>query len=454
MLKSISIVFLILFSSGLYGQLAGKIMDEETKKPIPFANVFVTNLGIGTTSNKDGLFEFKNEIPNHSFLNISALGYSDIVIEINEKTNRNAFEISLNAKHFHLHEVVISSGTGELQDYSITSIASKPLSELNVISNTNLGEAITNLEGVYNASTGKGIYKPVIRGLTGIRVLTFVNGVRLENQQWGGDHGLGVASIGIGQVEVIKGPSSLLYGSDALGGVLYLKEEAFAQSNSIEASVNSKFETNTMGIQNGISFKMSKKNFRFNVFANQQNHADYQIPNGDFVKTSRFKGIGTILLIGYNRKKWVTKLGYNYSNNVIGIPGHTHDTLVNASTFLRSKRVREEGRPSQKINNHLISFDNQFFFHNSTLKITLGQLLNKLEEYEKFTIPDIGLNLNTSTYYVRYKYKFSKELNLIGGIQGLYQQNTKTAKAEEQLIPNNTQIDNGIFAVLSGKRKK
>ena len=150
----------------------------------------------------------------------------------------------------------------------------------------------------------------------------------------------------------------------------------------------------------------------------------------------------------------MTKLGYNYSNNVIGIPGHTHDTLVTPATFIRSIQVREEGRPSQKINNHLISFDNQFFFHNSTLKITLGQMLNKLEEYEKFTIPDIGSQLNTSTYYVRYKYKFSKELNLIAGVQGLYQQNRNIAEAENQLIPNNTQIDNGIFSVLSGKRDK
>ncbi|MGB1040045.1 MAG: TonB-dependent receptor [Flavobacteriales bacterium] len=454
MLKSLSIVFFILFSNSFFGQLTGKIIDEITKKPIPFASIFLTDLGTGTVSDNEGKFEFKNEIPNHNKLKINALGYSDTVFEINEQTNRSELKISLTPKHYHLHEVIVSTGTGELQGYSISSVASKPINELNIIPNTNLGEAIANLEGVYNASTGKGIYKPVVRGLTGIRVLTFVNGVRLENQQWGGDHGLGVSSIGIGQVEVIKGPSSLLYGSDALGGVLYLKEEAFAQSNSVEASVNSKFESNSMGIQNGVSFKMSKNNFRFNVFANQQNYADYQIPSGDYVKSSRFKGIGTKFLLGYNRKNWVTKLGYNYSNNVIGIPGHTHDTLVTPSTFLRSAQVREEGRPSQKISNHLISFDNQFFFHNSTLKITLGQTLNKLEEYEKFTIPEIGVQLNTSTYYLRYNYKFSKALSLIGGVQGLYQQNTNTAEAEQQLIPNNTQIDNGVFAVLSGKRKK
>lgn len=436
------------------GQLTGQVLDMETNEPIPFANLLLTDMGIGTACNAEGRFEFSNEIPNHNILKISAMGYSAKIMEINEETNKTNFIIKLSPTHFHLHEIVISAGTGVLQDYSITPVASKPLSELSIISNSNLGEAISNLEGVYNASTGKGIYKPVIRGLSGIRVLTFLDGVRLENQQWGGDHGLGVSSVGIGQVEVIKGPASLLYGSDALGGVLYLKEEAFAQSNSIEASVNSKFETNTKGISNAVSFKMSKNNFRFNVFANQQSFADYQIPDKSYVKTSRFNGLGTKIMVGYNKKKWVTKLGYNYSNNTIGIPGHTHDTLVTRSTFLRQNQVREEGRPSQKIQNHLLSFDNQFFFHESNLKITLAQSVNRLEEYEKFTVPMIGVDLATSSYYIRYKHKLNKELTVIGGAQGMYQQNRNRTNAEEQLIPDFNQFDNGIFGLLSGKHNK
>ena len=454
MIRAVLLIFTFLFFQNVLGQFDGYVIDEENGKPIPYANLFFAEIGVGVAANEKGKFNIQNEIPNHSILKVSAMGYSEKIIEINEETNRQNLTIKLSPKHYHLHEIVVSAGTGVLQDYSITSVASKPLNELNIISKSNLGESIANLEGVYNASTGKGIYKPVIRGLSGIRVLSFLNGVRIENQQWGGDHGLGVASIGIGQVEVIKGPSSLLYGADALGGVLYLKDESFAQSNSVEASVGSKLESNTMGIQNEFAFKMSKNNFRFNVFANQQNHADYQIPDGRFVKSSRFKGAGTKLLLGYNKKKWVTSLGYSYSDNIVGIPGHTHDTVFSASTFLRENQVREEGRPSQKIKNHLISFDNQFFFHKSNLKITLGQIMNKLEEYEKYTIPDIGISLNTTSYYVRYKYKLSKQLNLIGGVQGLYQENKNLTTVEEKLIPNNHLIDNGVFGVFSGKHNK
>lgn len=450
-----SFVVVVMFLSSItFSQLKGKVLDATNSKPVPFANLLLVDLATGTSADEEGNYFFDIEIPNHNKLKVTALGFSDLIIEINESSNRGDLILKLTPKHYHLHEAVISTGTGILQDYSITPVASKPLDELNIIGNTNLGESISNLAGVYNASTGQGIYKPVIRGLSAIRVTSFLNGVRIENQQWGGDHGLGVSSIGIGHVEVIKGPSSLLYGADALGGVLYLKDESYAQNNTIELSAASQVESNAMGIQNSLSFKMSKNNLRFNIYANQQSFADYEIPDGRFVKTSRFNGKGAKVLVGYNKNKWVTNFSYNISNNTVGIPGHTHDSAATTATFLRSERVREEGRPSQKINNHFFSWDNQFFFHKSELKITLGQMMNRLAEYEKFTIPELGMDLNTSTYYLRYKYRISKELSIISGLQGMYQTNLNLTNAEQQLIPNLSSFDNGAFLMLAGKKDK
>ena len=67
-------------------------------------------------------------------------------------------------------------------------------------------------------STGQGVLKPVIRGLYGNRVVTFSNNIKLENNQWGDDHGIEVNPFGTQSIEVIKGPMSVLYGSDAIGG--------------------------------------------------------------------------------------------------------------------------------------------------------------------------------------------------------------------------------------------
>ena len=82
------------------------------------------------------------------------------------------------------------------------------------------------------------IGKTVIRGLSSNRVLVYTQGVRLENQQYGAEHGLGISDAGIESVEVIKGPASLLYGSDALGGVLYLNPERFATNNTSSGDIN------------------------------------------------------------------------------------------------------------------------------------------------------------------------------------------------------------------------
>ena len=95
-------------------------------------------------------------------------------------------------------------------------------------------ELITNVPGVYSINTGSSISKPVIRGLSGLKVVTFLNGLRIENQQWANDHGLNFTDIGIKSVEIVKGPSSLLYGADALGGVLYFTDEDYLPPNSFK----------------------------------------------------------------------------------------------------------------------------------------------------------------------------------------------------------------------------
>ena len=136
---------------------------------------------------------------------------------------------------------------------------------------------MSNIPGIYNFSTGNGIAKPVIRGLTGMRVLTSQNGLRLENQQWGADHGFAVLNLGIDRAEVIKGPSSLIYGADALGGVIYLGDEPHANANNTEIKASTKFESNSLATVNKISYKTSKNNVRLAVYGGYFSRSNYAI---------------------------------------------------------------------------------------------------------------------------------------------------------------------------------
>ena len=88
----------------------------------------------------------------------------------------------------------------------------------------NFVESLEKLPGVHAMSVGSGFSKPMIRGQAFQRISVVVDGIKQEGQQWGADHGLEIDPFGVEQVTVIKGPASLLYGSDAMGGVIEVKQ--------------------------------------------------------------------------------------------------------------------------------------------------------------------------------------------------------------------------------------
>src|SRR5690606_23279853 len=147
-----------------------------------------------------------------------------------------------------MEEVVLSTPFHKLQRENVMMVEQRSIKELANKGAVTLADGITQIPGVSSVSTGMGIGKPVIRGLGFNRVLVYTQGVRLENQQYGGEHGLGLNDAGISSVEVIKGPAALLYGSDALGGVLYLNPEAFESPGEASADINLDYFTNTQGM--------------------------------------------------------------------------------------------------------------------------------------------------------------------------------------------------------------
>jgi iron complex outermembrane receptor protein len=433
--------------------IKGVVVDAQSKEPVAFASVFFVDIDAGTSTNEQGEFAYSANLPQNIKIKVKAIGYETKIVIVSNP-NSDAVVIELTPTHMELHEVSVSSTTGVLQKYSITNIETKSLAELNIIQTTNLGDAIANIPSVYNSSTGVGISKPVIRGLSGMRVVTYLNGLRLENQQWGGDHGMGVTENGIGGVEIIKGPSSLLYGADALGGVVYFVDENYAKHNHIEGYVESQFESNTMRTRNFAALKIAKNNLRVNLFGSYYNSADYQLANGNYVTNSRFKENNFKASIGYNKKNWVMNLRYNHVVNRVGLPGHTHDTIITPESFQSNIQYRGKRIPAQLNNNHFTLLENTFYFTNSDLKIWLGNTLNRITEFdEKVTIPGIDMILINNTYNARYRMDVGSVSHFIIGAQGMYQINTNGERAQEILIPNANMIDNGIYTLFQTEYK-
>ncbi|WP_114491611.1 TonB-dependent receptor [Candidatus Ulvibacter alkanivorans] len=433
--------------------ITGTITAANDGMPIP-ATIHIPQLEKGTIANNNGIYTINN-IPNGTYTVVySYLGFATI----SEKTqfvNGTIItrDVILEESAVEIEEVIISTPFHKLQSDNVMKVERVSTDALNSRGAVTLAEGITNIPGVNSVSTGLGIGKPVIRGLSSNRVLTYAQGVRLENQQFGDEHGLGINEAGIESVEVIKGPASLLYGSDALGGVLYLNPERFASSNTTEGDLRSSFFSNTIGFGNTAGFRSSGEQFKFLARTTYVTHSDYETGDGDRVTNSRFNETDLKTGIRFQNNALKSTFRYNYNRSNIGIPEE-----IAAQTTSKSLII-----PYQKIDNHLLSLENTFYFNNSSLDAKFGYTFNDRSEFEDHHEEEedeegegnheegeegeeaaLRLKLNTLSYDLKYNLPELGNFETIVGIQGLYQTNENFG--EEILIPDATKIDFGIFA--------
>jgi iron complex outermembrane receptor protein len=212
----------ILFFSGFVSfaqQLSGVVTDGLTNEPIPGAKIELKELQVATYSDGEGAFFFEGDWPEQLVVEVSLATYETKTVSI---TCCDFITFSLLPDPHNMQEVMVRVERRELQGSATQKTDYIDLDQLSVISPLTITEALTQIDGVQMASYGPLNSKPVIRGMQGMRVVTFLNGMRINNQQWGGDHGLGISQAGMESAEVIKGPMSLIYTGDATGGLLYL----------------------------------------------------------------------------------------------------------------------------------------------------------------------------------------------------------------------------------------
>jgi iron complex outermembrane receptor protein len=349
--------------------------------------------------------------------------------------------------HFDLDEVVVSGSRSKLEDKSVANVTKLNLDNGTETQGLSLSQKLAGVAGISNFSTGAGIGKPVIRGLSGNRIAVFAQGTRIENQQWGDEHGLGLDENGYEQVEIIKGPASLLYGSDALGGVLYFSDALYAKENSLESTLGSEYNSNTNGWRNTGAFKLSKNHFHWNAFGGYTTHEDYKDGNNDLVPNSRFHTGDFKTSLGYTGEKFISSLKYSFLNEKYGLTELEPDAEPISSG-------RHLELPYQDLTTHIISSENTYFFENaSKLKLNVGYVFNNRKEFEAPSPEEraggeaaLDMNLGTWSYDAKwYSPKINDQWTFTFGSQGMYQTNAN--KGEEWLIPDATTTDIGLFAV-------
>ncbi|WP_339921394.1 TonB-dependent receptor [uncultured Flavobacterium sp.] len=438
-MKKIIITLLLGFSALLHAQstVSGTVTNM-TSQPIKGVSVYAPELHKGTTTDENGKYSLSN-LPNGNVkLSFTFVGFTTVNKTIKGLQQENTLDVILEETIFQMDEVIVSTAFNKIQSQNVMKVEHATIKELQQKGTATLIEGLATIPGVSQVSTGTSIGKPVIRGLSGNRVLVYSQGVRMENQQFGDEHGLGLNDAGVESVEVIKGPASLLYGSDALGGVLYFNPEKFADANTFKANFSQKLFSNTLGSNSSLGLKTSTENWKFMARGSYNTHSDYRVSGGDRVTNTRYNETDFKTGIGYSNSSFSSVLRYNYNKLDLGIP---EDGIAAQSSS------KNTAFPRQGVFNHLLSLNSIIYLKDSKLDVDLGYVANDRSEFEDSDIAGLKMKLKTFNYDAKYHLPKMGKLESILGVQGMHQTNVNSG--EEYLIPDATTNDFGVFGTVN-----
>ena len=376
-----------------------------------------------------------------------------------------------------LDEVVLSLPFNQTLGKSVIKVDKINFNDLNPILQQYISKSISKLPGVSILSTGPGVSKPSIRGLSYDRVVVYSQGVRLENQQWGDEHGIGVSTSGINSIEVIKGPSYVLYGSDAMGGVLYVEPERYSSDFSVDYM--GLYNSNYNGITNNLGLKGSSGKFSYIARANMVDNQSFSTPDGE-VENTWFKENDVQAGLKYETEKFSSDLRLTMNFSELGLPhmeeGHDdhddHDEEGHDDHDEEGHDDHEDHEDHyQELSHTTLSWVNTFDLGNDhQLNVTLGRQLNDRKEFggheeeeghddhdeeghddhddhegHEEGEAELDMQLSTNTLDVSLVMPQSDNLNLTIGANFLSQENKNFG--HEELIPDAEKKDFGLYAL-------
>jgi len=272
--------------------IKGNVIDSETKAPIHGVNVFIKNTFIGTTTDFNGNFNMICQPEDTAILVLSCIGYKtyETKIFLSETVNLN---IKLNPDIIFLEDIVISTAKNEITSFEQTIPASIISKEAIVESGVqNIADIVEKEPAVSLA--GIGYHRaPSIRGLAQKRVVVMVDGERISTDMNIGPPGTYINPLNIERIEILRGPYSTLYGSDAVGGVMNIITKDYSKPLT-NKYVGGTFAGNYNSINNGynanlsLNSKIADKLF-FNVSGGKRKVDSYKDRDGNEVQGTNYK---------------------------------------------------------------------------------------------------------------------------------------------------------------------
>jgi iron complex outermembrane receptor protein len=442
-MKKILIICILILSyhiTNAQNKITGKITDHDNL-PLPGATIFIPDLNKGTIANSDGKYELTNLPTGKLTIQYSFIGYINAIETVELKGEAVDLNINLKNTTIEAGEVIVSGYYNSTQHDNAVKIDVLKIDHLTTKSTANFSEVLTRVPGVDMISKGSGVSKPVIRGLSMNDILVLNNGVRFENYQYSSHHPLGIDEFGIEDVEIIKGPASLLYGSDAIGGVINLIKEKPASVNTISGDYNLQLFSNSLGMTNNFGLKAASKKIFGGIRIGQKTNADYLQGGGVFVPNSRFNELSFKANTGFTDKIGTFNLFYDFNNQKLGMVEDEAitDVLV---------RGRKNEIWYEEFNNHLLSSQNKLYFGKFKLDINSAYQNTELIHFGEVDVYEIQMRLATLTYETILHLPSKLNSEYIIGFQGLNQTNKNVNNRETLLLPDAKTNNYSAFSLL------
>jgi iron complex outermembrane receptor protein len=463
------IIFFALNAHSQNGTIKGEVKAND--ELLPYASLSLIGTNYGATSSKIGVFEIKNVPAGTYQLDASNVGFrsqlSSVIVEAGKTTTINIKLQEITSK---LDEVVVTGVSRATQlRKSPVPIATLSKKELDMNVSGNLIEAIAiGVPGVSATSTGPNISKPFIRGLGYNRVLNMYDGIRQESQQWGDEHGTEVDQYGIEKAEVVKGPASLIYGSDAIAGVINMIP---AVPKGVDGVPKGDFLVDYQGnngmIATSLGASYSKNGWRYYLRGTQKRAHDYRNPVDGYVYATGFREYNLSSTARVDKNWGFSQLSATLYDNQQEIPDGSRDSATRKFTYpiyddgrddIKNRPIVSESRLKeykigdlhQRIQHYRLYSHNRYYVGKGNLNMTLGLQQSRRREFLYATVPDkaaLYLVLNTLNYELKYNLPTWNGIETTIGVNGMYQ-NNKSKDATDFPIPDYTLFDIGNYVFM------
>jgi iron complex outermembrane receptor protein len=450
----------------------GIVKDRGNDAPLGYCLIYLINSTLQVYSDDNGNFSLG--VPASRSSGQIVFSYPDYVSDtVQLVTGKQHYTVLLKPVQTQLDEIVITgvSKATLVRENPVPVISISARSIDRTIESNIIDALVKNAPGLNAVKTGPNISKPFIRGLGYNRVLTLYDGIRQEGQQWGDEHGIEIDAYNMERAEVIKGPSGIMYGSDAMAGVLSFFPSMPQKKDSVlTGKWISEYQSNNGLIGSGLRLGLYKKRFLFSLRGSVRMAKNYGNPVDERVYNTGFREKNLSALLGYASTQGRIHLNATLYDNLQGIPDGSRDSLYHQFT----KQVQESSadhpaaRPvvskgelnsyrlsplHQHIQHRRIYVNTHYALGNGAMDAQLAFQQSVRREYNHPTVPSqagLFVRLNTLNYGLRYNLPRFCNMDASVGVNGMYQDN-KNREGTDFPIPDFNLTDLGSYAFLKYK---